>query len=84
MALCILQSPEKWTPGGTMGESHNPAQVTYYVFYYIDLVILAPLDLVIFVIMSKKTKNAIKDILCVYIRWEKIMKLMRCHMVTLN
>ena len=50
---------------GTMGESRNPGQVTFYVFYYIDLVILAPLDLVIFVIMSKKTKNAMKEILCV-------------------
>ena len=49
---------------GTMGPSHNPGQVTFYVFYYIDFVVLAPLDLVIFVLMSKKTKTAMKKILC--------------------
>ena len=34
------------------------------VFYYIDVVVRAPLDLIIFVIKSKKSKDAIRKLNC--------------------
>ena len=43
---------------------NSAGQTHFLVFYYIDIVVLAPLDLIIFVIKSKKTKDAIKKIVC--------------------
>ena len=48
---------------GVMG-AHDMSQMSFYVFYYIDLVIFAPLDLLIFVMLSAKTKEAMKRSLC--------------------
>ena len=43
---------------------NSEGQTHLIIFYYIDIVILAPLDLIIFVIKSKKTKDAIRSIIC--------------------
>ena len=43
---------------------NSVGQTHLIVFYYIDIVILAPLDLIIFVVKSKKTKDAIKRNIC--------------------
>ena len=43
---------------------HKVSQHVILLFFYVEQVILAPLDLFVFVILSKKARNAIKSCLC--------------------